>query len=307
MEQPDFQFERARGIVWVCDIASSSKHLNDNSAISAIEAFIPRFHWISRIAVRASGGEYIKWTGDGFLAWYPIPLHRELGARAADVFNAAWHLTLLLNVTNLSVKSDKKFKIRHGVAYEQDALLSRLKTGASESIDLLGRAVVLAFRLSGAAARFPGIVTQGELVKASRQNGYTDATFKHWKLTKDDQIRHFKGETWGTKTLYRSCDSKPRPSKSPEAILRKAKQAVQKARPKKDSADMNTPALSFSLAFLKEIMSGPEWSRVTGVEYTRFIREDLLGSINSLIPCFEAIVHDKKQKPAHPTAGNVVL
>ena len=296
MEQPNFQFERARGIVWVCDIASSSKHLNDNSAISAIEAFIPRFHWISRIAVRASGGEFIKWTGDGFLAWYPVPLHRELGARSAAVFNAAWHLTLLLNVTNLSVQSDKKFKIRHGVAYEQDALLTRLKNGGSESIDLLGRAVVLAFRLSGVTAKFPGIVTQGELVKASREHDYSGAIFEHWKLTRDDQVRHFKGETWGTKSLYRSCERKPRPNKSPEAILSRAKRAVQKAQPRKDGDDMDTPALSFSLAFLNEIMSGPEWSRVTGVEYTRFVREDLLGSLNSLIPLFEKVVCNKNRE-----------
>src|SRR3954452_7105082 len=40
--EENFQFERARGIVWVCDIANSTKLLNDNKTAGLIEEFLPR-------------------------------------------------------------------------------------------------------------------------------------------------------------------------------------------------------------------------------------------------------------------------
>ena len=63
-----FMFERSRGIVWVCDLAKSSRFLNDNTAGSALEDFLLRFYWASAMSVDAVGGCFIKWTGDGFLA-----------------------------------------------------------------------------------------------------------------------------------------------------------------------------------------------------------------------------------------------
>jgi len=35
------------------------------------------------MVVESAGGRFIKWTGDGFLAWFETPLHRELG-KVAD-------------------------------------------------------------------------------------------------------------------------------------------------------------------------------------------------------------------------------
>ncbi|SRR6266496_1044785 len=110
--------------------------------------------------VDAAGGKFIKWTGDGFIAWFEMPLHRMLGEKAATVFDAATQLSFIVNVTQLGLKPKRKFKIRHGVSYEQDALLIKIShEGGVESLDLIGRAVVLAFRLSGIPAKSPSIVT----------------------------------------------------------------------------------------------------------------------------------------------------
>ncbi len=104
-----FEGRRARGIVWVCDLASSSKYLNNNESAEALEKFLERFLYMSLVFVEAAGGKYIKWTGDGFLAWFETPLYRNAGSVASRVFNAAWYLSLLVNITQLNVKSRTKF------------------------------------------------------------------------------------------------------------------------------------------------------------------------------------------------------
>jgi class 3 adenylate cyclase len=150
-----FTFYRTRGIVWVCDLAKSSSYLNDNSSVDDIENFIPRLYYVSKLIVESYGGKFIKWTGDGFLAFFEFELDRHKEETSKIVFEAAWHLTFMSNVTQLGLKPNKKLKIRHGIAYEKDALLMKITSAPEiESLDIIGRAVVLAFRLSGIQADF---------------------------------------------------------------------------------------------------------------------------------------------------------
>src|SRR6266581_2491030 len=145
----DFAFERARGLVWVCDVARSTSILNDDALVDALEEFLPRLYWTALQAVDAAGGIFVKWTGDGFLAWFETELERTLGKQAQAIFTAAWHLTFLINVTSLGVRAQKKMRLRHAVSYEPDALLMRIKSGDGHvAHDLLGRGVVHAFRMS---------------------------------------------------------------------------------------------------------------------------------------------------------------
>src|SRR5271157_2814771 len=206
MHPESFQFGRSRGIVWVADLVGSSQHLNSQESVDAFEEFLPRLYWMSSLVVEAAGGRFIKWTGDGFLAWFETPLHREIGKKAADVFEALWHLTVMVNVTQLGVKSPRKFRIRHGVSYEQDALTTRITyPGGFELLDLTGRAVVLAFRLSGIAVEFPGVVTEKSLVDASREWSRETITFAKWDPGAEEKGKYFKGETWGTRSIYASA------------------------------------------------------------------------------------------------------
>jgi class 3 adenylate cyclase len=69
-----FTFERSKGIVWVCDLAESSSYLNTNISAEDIENFIPRFYYVSKLIVEAYGGEFLKWTGDGFLCFFEFEL-----------------------------------------------------------------------------------------------------------------------------------------------------------------------------------------------------------------------------------------
>ena len=170
MKETKFSFERGRGVVWVCDVANSSKYLNDDEAVITMEGFLPRLHWVAKLAVNAAGGQFVKWTGDGFLGWFPIELHRELGSQSAKVMEIIWHLTQINNVTKLGIEGGNPFQLRHGLTNEHDALITKISDEQGEFLDLIGRSVVLAFRLSGIKADFPGIVTQKEVVEAISNN-----------------------------------------------------------------------------------------------------------------------------------------
>jgi class 3 adenylate cyclase len=285
VERPHFTFERQRGVVWVCDLSDSSQYLNDDSTADALEQFLPRLHWVSRMAVGAAGGEFIKWTGDGFLAWFKTPLQRNAAFRAAQAFEAAWNLTILVGVTGLGVQVDKGFRIRHGVAYEQDALITTLKWAHGESTDLIGRSVVLAFRLAGIRAAFPSIATQKSLAVPDDAKVPQFTRFEHRRFTQEERQRFFKGERRGTTDVYVSADSRPKP-RSYRAILARAKEAI-------EEAGTLPREKSFPKRFVESMNEGPDWCSLIIAQYARFIREDVLGSLESVIPLLEKAVEDE--------------
>ena len=65
MKDTSFTFNRQRGVVWVCDIERSSRLLNDNESVEAIEEYLPRLHWLAKVSASAADGNFVKWTGDG--------------------------------------------------------------------------------------------------------------------------------------------------------------------------------------------------------------------------------------------------
>jgi len=283
-----FEFSRSRGVVWVCDVAGSSSRLNSENGVEDTEVFLPRLYWTAALAVESAGGRFVKWTGDGFLAWFDTPLHRDLGRTVSRCLEAVWHLTVMVNVTQLGLASKRSFKIRHGIAYEQDALLTKIIHPAGyESLDLIGRAVVLAFRLSGMTAAFPGITAQRDIVEVA--GGGPSLQFRRWVPTTEERLKFFKGEKWGTNTLYVSGAKKPR-TRSRKAAVKQAKLAIQKA---EGQVSIDDAGLAFSKALHDGMMAGPEWSREVAADYTQYIKEELLGSLKAVLRAGERIPHGK--------------
>jgi hypothetical protein len=272
---PVFSFERARGIVWVCDLESSSKYLNDNASAADLEAFLPRLHWIAMAAVSASGGRFIKWTGDGFLAWFETPLHRDVNARAAALFEALWQLTFTVNVTQLGVATKKTFRLRHGVAFEHDAMLTHIRTGDETAMDVTGRAVVLAFRLSGVPATFPGVTTQADLGAVAEWRT-SSISFKSWRPSRDEVLKYFKGERWGTHRLVKSTDKRS-PPRSTKGLVRSTKKLIERV---EGSGDGPGPE-SFVARFVSTLERGPAWARQVLATQVAFLRKDILGNLKS--------------------------
>lgn len=295
MHTDEFSFQRSRGIVWVCDLASSSKHLNDNATAAQFETFLPRLHWISKVLVEAAGGTFLKWTGDGFLAWFETPLHRELGQHARAVFEAVTQLTFMVNVTQLGTSPEHKFRIRHGVTYEQDALLTKIAhTNGHQSMDIIGRSVVLAFRLSEIRALYPNVVAEAIVAKAAKDAGYSSIQFKSWVPSSVEMDRYFKGERWGTRGLVISVDRKHR-QKNIKSIVSNAKRVISKA----ESKDISSvdPDITFSSRVIEMMLHGPAWAKEVLLEETRFIEEELLGSLKKVTEIMSSEIEKSKSQP----------
>lgn len=274
MKEKSFTFSRERGVVWVCDIRNSSKYLNDNESARAIEEFLPRLHWLSKVAVRAAGGQFVKWTGDGFLGWFPIELHRDLGPQAARVLRIIWHLTVINNVTRLGIGSGTVFRLGHGLTMEHDALRTNVSDEEGAYFDLIGRSVVLAFRLSGITARFPGIVSQKEVVEATAKEDVAAIRFQKLHLSADDRRRYFKGERWGTGSLFVSAERRPRKT-SKSVLLRSVRRTIARA----EGSSIQTGTDHTVRRFMEDIESGPSWAQDVLGDYIKFLREGLLGTL----------------------------
>jgi class 3 adenylate cyclase len=283
---------RSRGIVWVCDIQSSSKYLNNDESAEALEKFLQRFLFLSIIFVEAAGGKFVKWTGDGFLAWFETPLLRDAGNVAEEVCNAAWNLSLYVNVSQLGVSAPVEFKIRHAVTMEHDALVIDLSYSKNRSTDVLGRAVVLAFRLSSIKAGFPNIITQGELLKLTKTTGTIH--FQKLKLSKEDKVRYFKDEKWGTADIFASGDRAHR-HLSVRTVLRFAKKAIDHAEGRRDSPAKHT---NFYTKVLEEMRTGPDWAQEVEKTIHKFTSDELLGNLKRLVPMLEK----QKEEGGAPSA-----
>ena len=251
MKETSFSFDRGRGIVWVCDIESSSKYLNDNESVQAIEQYLPRLHWLGRISVGSAGGHFIKWTGDGFLGWFPIEFHRDLGSRAERLVQAIWQLTLMNNVTRLGIEGRIPIRLKHGVTVEHDALITKSSNESGEHFDLIGRSVVLAFRLAGIKARFPGIVTQREVVEAIGSEHISKFKFAKLVLGAEERAKYFKGDGWGTNNLYASADRKPR-ARSNSAAVRSIRKIITEAEKSATVEDETDPTIQ---GFMKSLLT----------------------------------------------------
>ncbi|KAA5538136.1 hypothetical protein [Paenimyroides baculatum] len=250
----EFKFERRKGIVWVCDVIKSSSYLNSNDTVEDIEEYLPRLYWTANNLVNSFGGKFIKWTGDVFLAWFDIDLDRNKKRIAEKVFKAAWHLTFLNNVTQLGVKPQTKFGVRHGITYEKDGLLFEIQEqGGHHSLDLIGRAVVLAFRLSGIQAKFPSIVTEKEIVSENS----TYSKFDKWNPNESDILKFFKGETFGIEGIMISTE------KAPENYSEKIEDSKKKLNKLIHEVDNNISIdeeiEECLFKFLELMKSGPHW------------------------------------------------
>jgi hypothetical protein len=276
----------------VCDLANSSKYLNNDESAMALESFLQRFLYLSLLFVDSAGGEFVKWTGDGFLAWFETPLHRNVGLAASSVFNAAWHLSFLVNVTQLNVKADAKFKIRHAVTLEHDALIIDLEHSHKRSADVLGRAVILAFRLSSITCDFPGIVSQRELVTAVRDTHLIQ--FRKMKFSKEDCLKYFKGEKWGIRNIFVSGERK-RPKRPVRSLLKQIKSAIGHAEGRIQS-DVNS--LDFQQKLSREVASGPQWLKEVMASLEEFIQIHFLETLKKTVPLIEATLKEVSDRPA---------
>lgn len=180
--------------------------------------------------------------------------------------------------------------MRHGITYEKDALLLNIhETSNHKSMDVIGRSVVLAFRFSGIQAEFPGIVTEKEIATSESKIVH----FRKWHPSKEDKLKHFKGEIWGTQSIYVSSDKKYSKNRTLSAARKQAKKAIDKA-----EGSEPEPSVSYIAKFIELMEAGPKWcSDVIDLEQ-KFVKNELLETLKTVHSMLEEIekesLHNKK-------------
>ena len=282
---------RDRGVLWVCDISQSSSFINNDDLAEYIEEFLPRLHWISSLAIQAIHGELLQWTGDGFIAWFPLEVERQLGRTCNRILEAIWHFTAFINITQLCVESPRPFRIRHGLTYEPDALVTfTTHQDGHVSKTISGRNVVLAFRLAGVEAAFPNVATQQKIVQVLSSRTKNLVSLKRWTLTKEQLLKYFKGEKMGTTSLYVS--GRPKVSNSrPDSWITRAESLLARA----ESGRHRTPVDStFVENFFPTLLQSKDqdWCDESLTTYVRFLKEDMLGSLQKTLDIIDASQSD---------------
>jgi hypothetical protein len=102
-------------------------------------------------------------------------------------------------------------------------------------------------------------------------------------VTADDRLRYFKGERWGIAALYKSCEKKRRTTSS-STVAKRVRRATAKA---EQGDHSNDAGLEFAHNFLMRMQAGPDWCREVVDEHVVFLRDDMLGSLKSLLPYLE--------------------
>jgi class 3 adenylate cyclase len=274
--------ERDRGVIWVCDISRSSSYMNSDDLAGPIEEFLPRLHWVSELAIRSIGGELIQWTGDGFIAWFRLDVERDLGRICNRILEAIWHFTTFVNITQLCVDSPKPFRIRHGLTYEPDALVTHTThQDGHESKIISGRNVVLAFRLSGVESDFPNVSTQQRVYQAVSARTRNLVAFKRWTLSAEQLLRYFKGEKTGTMALYLSGSAKVNQPKA-DAWVSRAQRLLARVDGSRRPSQVDS---TFVDNFYRDLRNSKDqdWCRESLDVYTEFLRNEMAGPLTRVL------------------------
>ena len=274
--------ERDRGVIWVCDISRSSSYMNSDDLAGPIEEFLPRLHWVSELAIRSIGGELIQWTGDGFIAWFRLDVERDLGRICNRILEAIWHFTTFVNITQLCVDSPKPFRIRHGLTYEPDALVTHTThQDGHESKIISGRNVVLAFRLSGVESDFPNVATQQRVYQAVSARTRNLVAFKRWTLSAEQLLRYFKGEKTGTMALYLSGSAKVNQPKA-DAWVARAQRLLARVDGSRRPSQVDS---TFVDHFYRDLIDSKDqdWCRESLDVYTEFLRNEMAGPLTRVL------------------------
>ena len=262
------EFSRARVAAWACDVSGSTAALNSRDRVDDAEKFLQRLYWLTGEMGRVTGAAVTKWTGDGFLLAYPLTLDRDLAVAGMTIINAAWHMSYLANVTSLAVTDKPFLRLRHGIAFDADAIIVTSGTGAAMHRDVIGRGIVFATRLAALRAPFPNCVMHGEIIRAAEPSGIHQ--FRKRRFSANEVSKFFKGQQRWTNDVFESY-MRPARYRSPEAVIRKTRTVL---------ASIGSREPPYWLPPLMTAMDGgPEWARQMKDEWLRFTRAEMFGGL----------------------------
>jgi hypothetical protein len=119
-------------------------------------------------------------------------------------------------------------------------------------------------------------------VDADANNKGSINRFVKWQVNTDERLKYFKGERWGIEQIYTSNNAAL--FRNRKATLRHAKDAIDKAEGRKPYPEED---VKFGTLFVKNMMAGPDWCQEVLDDTLQFCKDELLGSLKSVIPILE--------------------
>jgi hypothetical protein len=153
--------------------------------------------------------------------------------------------------------------------------------------------VVLAFRLSSIKGKFPSIVTQRSLVKESIDK----MTFKKLVFSKEERLKYFKDETWGTSEIYISSD-RPHRKHGIGTSIKQMKSALAFAEGRKPRGGDRS---KFIDKLVDEFEAGPEWCKAVWKMWSSFIHNELVVPLKNILPKLEEEMSRQATQPSENT------
>ena len=146
------------------------------------------------------------------------------------------------------------------------------------------------FRISGVEADFPNVATQQKIVQALSSRTKNLMNLKRWTLTEAQLLKYFKGEKMGTTSLYVSGRPKVSQSRADTWITR-AESLLARA----ESGRRRTPVEStFVENFFPDLVQskGQDWCEESLDIYVRFLKENMLGSLQKALDVIKQLQPD---------------
>jgi hypothetical protein len=119
--------------------------------------------------------------------------------------------------------------------------------------------------------------------------------FRKLKVSKEDTVRYFKDEKWGTRDIFASGDRVRKRQPSLRTILRLAKKAIDKA----EGSGAPGKHVNFALKVVQEMSTGPDWAKEVESTLEQFVKDELLGSLKKLVP----ILKEKANRAPNPVGS----
>ena len=167
------------------------------------------------------------------------------------------HLTFMNNFTKMDTKINEGVLLRHGIAFEEDALITTINSDDMKGTDILGRNVVLAFRLSSFEHLFPNISIHGDLVSDGLK--YYDS-LKKLDLTDEQIAKIFKGQKYQTDNLYQLDISNSYKKHKNEPLKEKLESLINDLE-KPEITEKKRKDYSFYERLDNLLLAGPVWAK----------------------------------------------
>jgi class 3 adenylate cyclase len=197
--------DRVSCIILTGDLSGfSNSYASGNTVV--VEEFIRRFYVVCDLIVGVAQGCLVKYTGDGFLAAWPLTSDFRSNSMVARVVTQAMiALSGFIRATSLDLKLGIPTFLRQGVTVEANAIrVSFQAEDGSQRCDYIGKMVNLAFRIPSLTKSFPYIAAHKPYldIAALYGSGSEKGALKARPITESEVSDIFKGVTHETGELF---------------------------------------------------------------------------------------------------------